>query len=324
MGTRGLARSALAWGIGAALSGASVARAAEVRWQGPAECDGARDAVERVEELVGRKLDSVEGLDFEVATKRLADGSWELELMTHDAGAAPGERRFVAKTCAAVTDAAAVAMAMTIRGSSHPPEEQPAESAPAPPAEDPRATPAPPVRDSVRPKPGSAPPKNAALVGAGLVLDTATLPSAAAGLTASAVFRHSSLRLEIQGTFLPRAMADIGEGREGRFSFLSGAPLVCLDRGLRGFSALACGGYEIGQLTGEGQGVSDPARGSILWQAVRLDLGAGLAATDWLRVVARLGAAIPTTRSEFVLAGVPVHETPALSARAAIAVDIVL
>jgi hypothetical protein len=303
--------------------------AAELRWQGPPECDRAVHVVGQVEELVERSLEGVAGLDFEV-TVTVASGTFRLLLVTHEhGGGTRSQRNFTATTCVAVTDAAAVAMAMTIRGatassssepntSKRPPVENAAPAGPA------GAPPPPPRRDRSPAEPEISEPDVAALLGLGMVVDSAALPEASAGLGAIAAVRYESFRFELQGTLLPTATADVGAGREGTFQLFAGSALVCLERSFASLAAIACGGYELGQMAAEGQGVSDPVERRVFWQAARFELGAGLPIDWWLRLALRMGAAIPTTHSEFVLAGIPVHETPALSLRAGLGLEIVL
>jgi hypothetical protein len=325
VGSRRFAVVAVAWLTG--LSAAPIARpasAAGLEWQAPSGCERTATVTEQVEGLVGQKLEAVEGLDFGVTVTTEQDGTFRLLLVTRTAGTSePGNRTFVASTCAAVTDAAAVAIAMTIRGTQQQANDTPAEAAPAPNATPPEPTPARPAPPSNPSKP-EAPTRTAVLVGLGGVLDTASLPNLSFGVAATAAVRRSSLRAEIAGLLLPSATADLGEGREGRFSLITGAALVCLDRTLGKFSTLGCGGYELGSMTGEGSGVSSPDEGSALFQAVRLEVGGGLGLSDGLRLVARVGGAIPTTRRSFELAGAVVHEIPALSLRAAIFAELEL
>ena len=61
--------------------------------------------------------------------------------------------------------------------------------------------------------------------------------------------------------------------------------------------------------------------GTALWSAARLELGAALRVNSSLRLVARVGVAVPFARQEFVLDGEAVHEPAALSARAALGVE---
>ena len=77
-----------------------------------------RDAIaEQATEILGQPLGAVTGVDFEVALTRAAGGGWKLRLDTVDQG--PGDHRrsreLVAPNCAELADAAAVAIAMTVR-----------------------------------------------------------------------------------------------------------------------------------------------------------------------------------------------------------------
>lgn len=234
-----------------ALTRAAPLFAAEVRWSGPPDCDRQHAVSTQVESIVGRSLASVEALDFDVTVTHDQD-AWRLELVSDEHGT-KGRRSLAGQSCGEVTDAAAVLIAMAIRGAGRAP--------------DPEAT-ASPAPDETVPEP------------------TPT------------------------------------QGRSADFNLLSGALLGCVDNAFGTLRAGGCAGFELGSLSGEGQGVSNPHLGSALWEAARLELGGFYPLGHELSLTARVGVAIPFSRPEFVLDGNPVYRPSALGLRASVGVEL--
>lgn len=121
----------------AALGSAPDVAARELTWKGPAACQQSAYVAEQIEALTGRSLVSIEDYDFSVEVAEGPGPTWELVLVTKPRGAAEqSERRFRGTSCSEVSDAAAVAIAMTLRGDAaeprpaEPPEPEPAPSLP--------------------------------------------------------------------------------------------------------------------------------------------------------------------------------------------------
>jgi hypothetical protein len=302
--------------------------AATLAWNSPSDCERA-DAVEaRVEELVGRPLATVEEPNFEVSVVGSGE-TWTLAIVTEGAGKT-SRRELRGRSCDEITDAAAVAMALTIRArapdSESGTEPTPPEAKPEPAAPAPRA-----ATNVSRPPntPTARPPRATAsavggFIGIGTLLDTAALPGPTVGAGLDGGVRWEWLRAELQAAaFAPRT-ATLGDGRSGTFSLLSGALLACVEPAARTVAVFGCGGFELGRLAGEGHGVTDPVVATMRWTAARLEAGAALKASPALRVAARLGVAVPFERRQFVLDGEVIHEPAALSFRAALGVDFLL
>lgn len=320
--------------VGATLAGTlcpRVAAAAELYWNGPSECQRADTVRSDVESLVGRSLGDVETPSFELTVKH--DGErWTAELVTAAApGGASSRRTLDGQSCVEVTDAAGVAMAMAIRAAAETPKAaEPAQSEPA--ADTPAASPQPRASSSElarEPSPLHPPNDGAhprALVGLAASLDSATLPSPSPGVTVNAGAQYRALRVEAQGSmFLPSeallASRNGAPSARATFDLLAVAAVGCVESPFAFASVHGCGGYEIGQLTGEGDGVTNPHVGSVLWQAVRLELGATSPSSSALRFAARLGIAVPLARRQFQLDGSNIHRPAAMTLRAAVGAE---
>ncbi|HEY8926907.1 MAG TPA: hypothetical protein VIU64_21135, partial [Polyangia bacterium] len=93
-------------------------KAADVRVHAERGCADRAEIADQVEALLGRPVESVEGLDFDVDLAERPDHRWRLRLAT--IGRADGARRYReidGKDCAQLADAAAVAIAMSIQSS---------------------------------------------------------------------------------------------------------------------------------------------------------------------------------------------------------------
>jgi hypothetical protein len=107
------------------------------------------------------------------------------------------------------------------------------------------------------------------------------------------------------------------------------ALLSTSDRTL-GVDFSGCLGVELGTLTGEGFGVSDPQRGTAFWAAPRVDLRLGLGLAGPLGVAADVGLAVPVDARRYVLRGssdgsvLVVHEPAVVAGRAGVMAEIEL
>ncbi|MEZ4297347.1 MAG: hypothetical protein R3B70_20450 [Polyangiaceae bacterium] len=66
-------------------------------------------------------------------------------------------------------------------------------------------------------------------------------------------------------------------------------------------AAFGCVGLELGEMQGQGYGVSVPASGGALWAAPRMSLGAELSLARWVALTLDVGIAVPVDRRRFVL-----------------------
>jgi hypothetical protein len=311
-------------GMLAALTSAPDVGARELEWNAPAACQQSAYVAEQVETLTGRSLASIEEYDFSIEVAAGPGPTWELLLVTKPRGAAEqSERRFRGTSCSEVSDAAAVAISMTLRGEA-------AETRAAP-SEERELTPslpvaAPPVSDrrprdvetnGARPRKRTGASSAAAHVGLGGLFEAGALPGAGFGGVLSAGVGWQPSRLELQGGILGPRGTEIPGGRGGDFQLAFGALLACYEHELGGSRGLGCLGYELGSLSGEGRGVSVPRLGSTLWHGILVELGAGLPLSETLSLSLRAGVAVPLGRRAFVLdRGEQVHRPSTISGRA--------
>lgn len=305
---------------------AAEARAAGLSWAAPDDCQRADAVSAQVESLIGRPFASVEAPNFEVTITRAGE-RFRLELVTVDAGQGTRSRRtFEENECVSVTDAAGVAMAIAIgaQADGQPENQEPSvesrneqplpQTVPSPVAEKPRA---PPTEAKARRR-------VQIVLNAGAALDAGALPHPAPGFAASAGARLLAFRVELQGlAFLP-AGADAPSGGSAEFALFGGAALVCYEaaNALGSAAVGACAGFELGRMTGEGSGVTDPGEGDAAWRAARAEIGAVYPASRTLGFAARLGVAVPTSRARFDLAGNEVHRPAALTLRATLGIEL--
>ncbi|HET7545700.1 MAG TPA: hypothetical protein VFK05_37790 [Polyangiaceae bacterium] len=315
---------------GATLSWGSSLWAAEIRWFGESSCRREREVVEQVESAAGRPLSSIESADFELRVESLAADQWRVEVTTvRRADAARSVRTIRGATCVEVTDAAAVAIALSVGSADGPlaPTEQP----------QPSAAPANEPVEGHAPVSAKGPRRSSSLewsVGAGGVVDSSSTPSLALGafLRFGSSFQpvaksRTRLGFELEGAFFAPTETSAVAGQAGRFRLAYAAPLACVAPPLEQTTLLGCAGAELGQLSGEGIGdavtTSHPSK--TFWSALRFDLGLGVMLTSRLRFMGRVGVAVPLIRREFVLDGPEVvFQTAPLSVRGQLGVELSL
>jgi hypothetical protein len=297
------------------------ARAAHLRVDAPDTCAEAGSIGEQVDGLLGSPLAAVEDVDFELVITKTPDRRWRLRLETIDA--AGGNRRtreLAASSCRELADAAAVAIALTIKATqaeaprppSPPPVSEASPRAPGPPAP---AAPAP------REVPRSPPPARKAL-GLSALLDSGAMPRAAFGLGLEASLDLRRLRLAASGALFPAQQTRLASGSGGSFQLAVLAALACFAQEPARVTLMACAGGEAGRLTGEGVGVATPRSQGALWLAARGDVGASVRLAGNLALVVQAGAAIPR-RPSFVLDGATtVHQPSSVTLRAAAGVEL--
>ena len=305
----------------------SSANAADLRWDSPPNCERSDAVSEQVEALIHRPLDEVEALEIRVAIRQ--DGEvWTLELVTEAAPtSATRKRTLTGRSCAEISDAAAVLVAMAIQDAAREPsaedsnadrETQAREEITTPVAESPPTRPAAP-RMPASPRRA---PLGSSLLAAGVIGDSAALPGGSLGFAVDAGLRYGALRAGFEGTALAPRTRELAAGQSAEFSFFAGALLGCVEGELRPVLAFGCGGFELGRLSGEGRGVINPRIGSATWQAARVDLGLAFPSSGSLRFHARVGVVAPLARPSFQLDQKDAYRTGAIGGRAWIGVEL--
>lgn len=199
----------------------AAARAAEIRWSGAPECRRELAVLEQVESMTERRLADVDIADFELVLEPAGEGDFALTLVTSPRdGRTVSRRSFAGAGCADVTDAAAVAIALTI---GEPPSTDVAVPA-APPAEPVAVSSTASVPDRGA---GQEPPRlirPSWRLDASAVVDTAVTPHAVLGGAGRLVFGFGRFRAHLEGAaFAPSESLD-SRGRGGRFQLMYAAP----------------------------------------------------------------------------------------------------
>lgn len=285
------------WGSGA--------RGAQAVIDAPPACLDSASLADEVGILIGRPLAGIADVDFRIRIAQTPRGRWLLRLETVDQAARAdgtrvtrGTREIDGATCAELAEAAAVAIAVSVRS-----------------IETPTVAPAGPDGHMA---PGTvqseAPSKASAAVASSrtalswrpamtvaLVTDTGTLPSTAPGVDLEGNLQRGSFRLTLLGAwFVSRDVSGAG-GIGGTFQLAFGGALSCLAPTWGRWTPLTCAGLEVGRLAGTGVGVARPETGAALWRAARAELGVRAVLGGSAAVVLRAGVAIPLERPAFVL-----------------------
>jgi hypothetical protein len=310
----------------------SRAFAAEIRWNAPSDCDPRERVSTQIEKLLDRALPSIDSVDFEASIERAGPEGWRLTFVGIERER--GERRtrtLSGESCAALADAGAVAIAMAVRSTEYDPDEAAAPGRPSEPDRSeemplPAPAPAPGADRSSAQTAGSRKEGDAGrlrpLIGTQAAMDTGALPSVSPGLGVFLGVAWRSFRGEATFTaFLPQTQ-DTARGGGGDFALATGALAACLQPADAAVRPLACAGFEIGQLTGEGVGVARSRSGSATWTAAKMEAGVSARIARDLSLLARAGVARPFSRPEFVLGGQEVVFQPAaITFRAALGVE---
>lgn len=341
MSTNRVVALALALGGGALPAGA-----AELAASGPRECADAVEISFRVERAIGMPLAQAAPLAFEVVMERTTAGHIARIGVT---GAAPEATRFTRElsgtNCDQLVDAVSVAIALALGAAAPSPDGDAAPSTERASAADARSAAA---AASGAPGSGAAPAHAAADAGddesrttAGpsaapslslwLLGDAGSLPGPSLGAALGAELGWSKLELRALGTVLFERETQL----EAPASPAPGAKLALITGGLFACAApfgslhatlapFACFGAEIGRLSGVGTGVASPRRGSALWAAPIVHVGAAWAVPDTaLGLAMGLAVAAPLARDEFALRDIgTVHQPPSVVGRLSVGVSV--
>jgi hypothetical protein len=290
-------------------SGPNESQAAELTWVAPPECDNEVDVREQVERLIGRELESVDGMAFAVEVRQEPSGTWILSLKTR-VGDEQGVRELTAKSCSEVAEAGAVVIAMAVQGESEsvqpsePFEPEPAEAAkpevPAPVVTTPVSRQEGPLKHATANTTDRGPEVRLALGGA---LEVGALPAPGPGGELEAALSIGRFRgIALAALYAPRTL-ERADGSGGTFEFALAGVLGCYQHPIGAWLALGCAGYELGRLEGKGSGVEPPRTGSFWWQAGRGEVGLVAPLSETFALQARGGLAVALTRRDFVVDG---------------------
>ena len=346
---RGRALALLVLGVGATrdarAQGAPPQRVAggdvvEIELEAPAGCAARALAQAELERLLGEARRTGERLLARGTIVEAGAGHYRLELQL-ERGGATSSRELEAKSCETLAEVAALLVAL-----SHDPDaveraraKQQAEPAPrvdAPaqvavpeprvavePAETPRLPPLQPLPPLPLPRLG--------FVGrAGFVGGIGDLPGPHPGVVGGAGLRLDEYLVELAVEFGGGSQSLLEDRPQAGATFqrVVGIARFCRDivpffdgpfpRREWELDLSGCAGLELGSMSGEGFGVSDPQRGEVFWAAPRLDVRAGIGLAGPLSLGLDVGVAFPVDPRRFVITGgdgtVLVVHTPAPAA----------
>jgi hypothetical protein len=149
-----------------------------------------------------------------------------------------------------------------------------------------------------------------------LTADTGALPSTSVGVELTGSLQHRSLQLALLATWFGSEDATRADHTGGTFQLAVGGARACFAPRKGRWTPLACGGFELGRLSGTGQGVARPETGDALWRAIRADLGVTMALSGNTGLLLSGGVAVPLARPAFVLDGSePIYRPSRLAGR---------
>lgn len=306
-----------------------VVSATELEWSAPESCS--EDSfVQQVEDNLQQSLAE---LTLESIAVMVTEGpsAWVLEFSLHEEGTErPPSRKLTGASCADVSGAAAVAVAMALHSRAG--QQRASEPAPAvqPAAESPVATGdvSPDEREPAAPAATeeSGPPYQWPIQ---LLLlgDVSLLGTPSYGLGVGVGVARGSWEGALSGAVLPKVELRTSDTLGMTLGASMGMAAGCFHVGGPPATPRVCLGYELGVVYGEGSGtglrVSRQQRA--LWHALRPEVGLGVPLAPGLSLRLFAGAAVRLSRARFVYdAGRVAHEMPSISARGTIGVAWIL
>lgn len=298
---------------------AGSARAATLALDAPDGCVDLATLEQDVADLVGRPLAQVPEADFRLTIAQPSTGRWHLKLEATEHGT-PSEaahvRELDAASCSELGEAAAVAIAVSIRAFAEtgpPPTSEPTRPVPVAVAAPPPAVTVAASRDRPRWRPA---------LTLALAADAGDLPQTGLGVMAGAAVRRRALRLAATLAWMPSRDSVPTAGRGGRFQLAAGAADACFAPGRGSWTVLGCLGGELGAYWATGLEVQRPESRTTFWRAGRASLGAALALSSALSLLVQGTAIVPWPRPGFVVDGMNlVYRPEAVALRVGAGID---
>lgn len=284
-------------------------RSFSVAWQAPSECPDAAALEHYVDQVVGEAAAGPLTVRASGSAARTPDGRYSATLELDIGASAPSTRELEGRDCEAVSQAAALVIALAIRAQAVPPPPRPAEPPPAPP---PRPR---------EPAPSTGP---RGFLGLGPIVDFGSAPSAAFGLGLSGGLRWPALRLEPSlAYFAPRSQTVVDRPAVGAdFALATLGVRACVPLG--GVVWLGpCLGGGIDWLRGAGFGARAPRTGSAFSAVGRAGLLAGWDISSIISLRLELEGVLPLARPAFEVDGAGfVYRRSTIAARTAFGLDV--
>jgi hypothetical protein len=312
--------------LGVSLASAAVADAESFVWRAPESCPQRAAVLEQLAEVLGsadggRGASRLEHVEIEGAISRGGE-RWLLDLAVKD-GASRRSRRISSEDCAELAHAAALSLALLL--------EEAAEAAPAstPEAAVPALSPTPaeparPAQDAPPPRlePEASAPTLGLAVGVQSLLDTSMLAQPALGVGLGLRASLSRWSLAAQGHWFPARRTPVSADRDVEFEQWALGLRPCATLLGVEWTLDACAVGEAGRVLARGLSLDRARDASSAWLAAGLGLGA-----RWNRPGGALGlhvdGLVPLSRERYVVnAAQEVHETPAVTLRLALAIEL--
>jgi hypothetical protein len=264
----------------ALLAGTAVARAQapdvppfDLDWRAPTGCPSADHLRAEITRLIGPNAhpEGTTHVSGEVSAQD--NGTYSVKLELEQSGH-PGERTLTGATCAEVSRAAALLIALAIAPDTAREENEPAPPPPPPPPPPAPPPPAPPLPPPA-PKPAT-PHERRLVIAVGPAAEIGLLPTLSAGGEASLGGAVDRFSLEAYGaTYLSQSRDALGGGG-GRFSVRSFGARSCAVLAPGDLSFAACFGASLNHVAATGYGVTSPGTRAVevgaLSLAVRVEL----------------------------------------------------
>lgn len=286
----------------------------EVTWRGPDDC-----ARERFVDGLAHHLSASEAGPVAIAVDVTTDAAtWRLQATLVADGKTFATREFSARSCEAVSDAAALATAIAVDPMHvvEPPVVAPSEPAPdlvpvplpEPQPELSTVIDAPePIDRSITPPRRSKPVRlTHATLGIAALLDGGALPGVGVGPSASVGVQRRHLRIELVGTWRTpvtvRAPSDRSQGARIDL-FTIGARTCGVVNPAKTIEIPLCAGMDTGLLRGRGFGLADDRTARLLWSAAVGSSGVTWVFHRHVAIALRSEIGVPLARHEFAVAG---------------------
>jgi hypothetical protein len=315
----------------------------DLSWAAPDDCPGAEAVRERVDALVSGSAEQLLDRPLSVMGRIVETDQGVVLTLITDHGGIKGERRLSGSSCAEVTSAGSLVIALVIDPNAGEPKEHGAPPIAAFEPSEPtgdrgghvpersegvtRIPPAEPASSSPMPAPTEDRPIRTSL-GAFGVLDTAALPGAAFGFGVFGAIGGNAWLGSLEVGYLPPRLGepDGYANKGGDVALLFGSLVGCwlpLDGGA---AAGLCAMAEGGALVAEGVGLLSKRRDTEPWLAGGGAATAGLRLGEYIVVRGRAGVIVPLGRPTFAFVAddgalVEAHRPSALGLRLALSAE---
>jgi hypothetical protein len=293
-------------------------RAYRLTWDAPSECPNGAALERYVDQVVGDAATGPVTVRASGKVTRAADGRYAASVELDLGGTESSTRTLDGRDCEAVSQAAALVIALAIR----------AHAAPAPPPLPP-APKAPPEPAPVVPPSANRGARPRAFLALGPVADFGSTPAATLGLGLSFGLSAVGLRLEPGLAYFAPRSAEVAAraGVGARFSLATAGARVCIPLSRAVLWVAPCLGAGVDWLRGEGFGARIPKNGSAWSGIARAVALGGWDISSVFTVRLELEGALPLTRPEFQVevdgaSTSSVFRRSPVSARAAFGLDV--